>query len=87
MYTFVRVEGVEPANNRAEISVRRPVLWRKVCFGRWSEAGSGYVKRILTTVATLRLQERNVLDYLTEVCCIAIAGHAASSLRPTFTAA
>ena len=80
--TFVRVEGVPPTNNTAETSVRHPVLWRKVSFGTWSEAGSRYVERILTTVATLRLQNRNVLDYLTEACKNAIAGHAAPSLLP-----
>jgi ribosomal protein S25 len=37
---------------------------------------------ILTTVATLRLQKRNVLQYLTEACRMAIAGHAAPSLVP-----
>ena len=41
------------------------------------------MERILTTVATLRLQKRNVLDYLTEACRNAISGHAAPSLLPT----
>ncbi len=82
MYTFVRVEGVEPTNNRAETSVRHPVIWRKTSFGTWSEAGSRYVERVLTTVATLRTQKRNVLDYLTEACRNSIAGHAAPSLLP-----
>ncbi|MBD3336858.1 MAG: hypothetical protein GF355_15200 [Candidatus Eisenbacteria bacterium] len=40
------------------------------------------MERILTTVATLRLQKRNVLDYLTEACSNAISGQAAPSLLP-----
>jgi hypothetical protein len=32
------------------------VLWRKGSFGTQSEEGSRFVERMLTTVATLRLQ-------------------------------
>ena len=35
-------------------------------FGTDSEAGSRFVERILTVVTTLRLQQRNVLDYVTK---------------------
>jgi len=33
LWTFVRREGVEPTNNRAERAVRKGVLWRKKSFG------------------------------------------------------
>jgi transposase len=82
MYTFVRVPGVEPTNNNGERALRHPVIWRKTSFGTWCEAGSRYAERILTVVATLRIQKRNVLAYLTEACRSAITGHAASSLLP-----
>jgi transposase len=64
MWTFASVEGVEPTNNAAERAVRPAVLWRKRSFGCWSEDGCRYVERLLTVTHTLRLQGRNVLDYL-----------------------
>ncbi|HID64334.1 MAG TPA: hypothetical protein EYP49_16580 [Anaerolineae bacterium] len=64
LWTFVYVEGVEPTNNLAERQVRPGVLWRKSSFGTQSEAGSRFAERIMTVVATLKQQQRNVLDYL-----------------------
>ena len=66
LWTFARVEGVEPTNNRAERTLRPAVLWRKISFGNQSEAGCRFTERILTTVQTLRLQKRHVLTYLRE---------------------
>ena len=64
LWTFARVEGVEPTNNHAERTLRRAVIWRKVSFGNHSDAGCRFTERILTVVQTLRLQQRPVLDYL-----------------------
>ncbi len=82
LWTFVRVEGVEPTNNAAEQAVRPAVIWRKTSFGTHSAAGSVFVERILSTVATLRRQGRDVLDYLTEACSAALLGEPAPSLMP-----
>jgi len=82
LWTFVRVEGVEPTNNFGERQVRPGVLWRNGSFGTQSEAGSRFVERIMTVVATLRQQDRNVLDYLTEACDAANWGRKAPSLLP-----
>ncbi|MEO7329075.1 MAG: IS66 family transposase [Minicystis sp.] len=82
MWTFVNVEGVEPTNNAAERIVRHGVLWRKGSFGTDSPAGSRFVERILTTVMTLRLQKRNVLDFVTEACVCALLGRRPPSLLP-----
>jgi transposase len=68
LWTFVRVEGIEPTNNNAERPLRRAVLWRRKSFGTQSESGSQFVERILTVVTTLRQQGRDALDYLTTVC-------------------
>jgi transposase len=68
LFTFARTEGIEPTNNRAERAIRHAVLWRKSSYGTDSEAGSTFVARILTAVTTLRLQQRHVLDWLTEAC-------------------
>lgn len=66
LWTFLRVEGVEPTNNIAERSQRRGVCKRDRTFGTQTSAGSRYVERILTTVATCRQQGKNTLTYLTE---------------------
>ena len=64
MWTFAYHEGLEPTNNTAERALRPAVLWRKRSFGCHSEEGCRYVERLLTVVQTLRLQGRDVLDYL-----------------------
>ena len=60
----MRAEGVEPTNNAAERALRPAVLWRRRSFGCHSEEGCRFVERMLTVVQTLRLQERQVIDYL-----------------------
>jgi transposase len=82
LWTFVRVEGVEPTNNLGERQVRPGVLWRKNSFGTQSEAGSRFAERIMTVIATLKQQHRNALDYLTEACDAANWGKQAPSLLP-----
>ncbi len=64
LWTFARVEGVEPTNNVAERALRPAVLWRKGSFGSDSEAGSRFVERLLTVVGTCRQQGRSLLDFL-----------------------
>jgi transposase len=66
LWTFAAVEGVEPTNNFAERNLRAAVLWRKGSFGTHSEAGSRFVERMMTVVASLRLQGRYVFDYLVQ---------------------
>jgi transposase len=82
LWTFVWETGVEPTNNSAERPLRRAVLWRRRSFGTQSEAGSQFVERILTTVTTLRQQHRDVLDFLTTACTVAIRKDHAPSLLP-----
>ena len=66
LWTFAKVEGVEPTNNHMERLIRRAVLWRRRSFGCTSEAGCRFVERILTVVQTCRLRDRNALDFLTD---------------------
>src|SRR2546427_8865515 len=82
LWTFVQVDGVEPTNNTAERALRPGVLWRKGSFGTQSEEGSRFVESMMTVVATLKQQQRNVLEYLTEACEAALRGDAAPSLLP-----
>jgi transposase len=82
LWTFLRVEGVEPTNNAAERALRRAVLWRRKSFGTQSASGSQFVGRVLTAVASLRQQGRDVLEYLAGVCRVALGGEAHEGLIP-----
>jgi len=82
LWTFIEVEGIEPTNNEAEREIRCGVIWRKTSFGTQSEAGSIFVERMLTVTATLKRQDRNVLDYLTEACLARLYKLPAPSLLP-----
>lgn len=85
LWTFVHIEGVEPTNNLAERQIRPGVLWRKGSFGTQSKAGSRFAERIMTIVATLKQQQRNALDYLTQACDAANWNRQAPSLLPDHT--
>ena len=82
LWSFVRVEGVEPTNNDAEQTLRHAVLWRKTSGGTDSEGGSRFVERVLSVVATCRRQGRNVLEFLTACCRAQLNGEAPPSLLP-----
>lgn len=77
LWTFARVEGVEPTNNVAERARRPAVLWRKGSVGSDSEAGSRFAERLLTVAATCRQQGRRLLTFLVE------AGEAVLGGMPT----
>jgi transposase len=83
LWTFVRVEGVEPTNNHAERALRHGVIYRKLSGGTDSESGSRFVERMLSVVATCRQQGMNVLDYLTRCYRAHLDGGPVASLIPT----
>jgi transposase len=82
LWTFARVDGVEPTNNAAERALRPAVLWRKGSFGSDSEAGSRFAERLLTVVATCRQQGRRLLDCLVAATKAALRGRPPPSLIP-----
>jgi transposase len=82
LWTFVRVEGVEPTNNAAERALRHAVTWRKVSHGTASAGGSRFLANILSVVEACRQQGRNVLAFLTECCQAATQGAPHPSLVP-----
>ncbi len=82
LWTCVQIAGVEPTHNPAERAIRPGVLWRQGSLGTQSEEGARFVESMLTVVATLTQQQRNVLAYLTEACEAALRGEAAPSLLP-----
>jgi transposase len=82
LWTFVKVEGVEPTNNFMERLLRLAVLWRRRSFGCASETGCRFVERILTVVQTRKLQGKNVLDYLHDALRAHRAGQTCPKLVP-----
>jgi transposase len=83
LWTFVRVEGVEPTNNHAERALRHGVIYRKLSGGTASESGSRFVERMLSVVATCRQQDIDVLEYLTRCYQASLDGQPAPSLLPS----
>ncbi len=65
LWAFAEREGVEPTNNAAERALRPAVLWRKGCFGAFSDWGNQFVERILSVSATCRQQGLDLLDTVT----------------------
>lgn len=82
LWTFALVPDVEPTNNAAERAVRHAVCWRKTSYGTASAAGSRFVERILSVVASCRLQGRKALDFLTHAIQAARTGNPRPSLLP-----
>ncbi len=82
LWTFARVEGVEPTNNGAERALRPAVLWRNGSFGSDSEAGSRFAERLLTMVASCRQQGRSLLDFLVAAGEAAVRGSPPPALLP-----
>ena len=78
----MRIERVPPTNNAAEQIIRHGVIVRKLSHGTHSKKGSRFIERILTVHATLRLQKRNVLDFVLQACDAALRGTTPPSLLP-----
>jgi transposase len=79
LWTFIYKTGLEPTNNLAEQILRRIVIWRKTSFGTQSPEGTLYLERIMTVVASCKLQNRNVLDFVTD----AIRAHLSETKMPS----
>lgn len=79
LWCFLEIDGIEPTNNLAEQLIRTIAIWRKTSFGTQSKTGSLYMERIMTVVATCKLQGRNILHYLTS----AVKSHLDKSTFPS----
>ena len=82
LWTFTRIEGIEPTNNTAERALRPAVIYRKLSFGTQSASGSRYLERILSVSETCRQQNRNAYEYLIEAMEAKFGGRSAPSLLP-----
>ena len=66
LFAFVDTPGVSPTNNHAEQLLRHSVIWRKTSFGTHSDGGSRFAERILSVVASLKLQRRNIFNWVSQ---------------------
>ena len=64
LWTFTKIEGMDPTNNLAERDLRKLVIWRKKSYGTRSCRGKKFVERITTITQTLRKQKINTLKYI-----------------------
>lgn len=82
LWTFSRVDGVEPTNNAAERALRPAVLWRKGSFGSRSAAGCRFVERMLSVRATCASHGRALFAFLTDAVHAAWLGAPVPLLLP-----
>ena len=89
LWVFLDHDLVPPTNNLAERLLRHTVLWRKGCFGTDSPDGSRFTERILTLIASLRLQGRGrtILDALSQTYIAHARGLPPPSILPLAQAA
>ena len=62
--TFLRIPGVAPTNNHAEQTLRKMVIFRKICFGTRSDAGLKTHSIMPTLVQTARRQGVHPREFL-----------------------
>jgi transposase len=79
----VRHPEGEPTNNTAERALRRGVLRHKGSFGTQSPEGSRFVETMMTAVATLKQQHRNVLENVIAGCEAALRNQPVPFSLPT----
>lgn len=82
LFTFLKHEGVEPTNNRAERAIRPAVQWRKISFGSQSRIGEHFVGRLLTVVRTCQLHNINAFEFLTRLVNVSFSYNQRLSYLP-----
>jgi transposase len=75
LWVFLRQQGVEPTNNRAERALRFGVLWRKRSLGTASAKGNRWVERILSLRETCRLRAQSTYTVLVDAVTSFFRGH------------
>ena len=79
-WTYLRVPGMEPTNNRTERELRPLVVRRKINGGTRSDQGERFVERMYSVIATLQKRGSDYLAFLTRALKAYFAGNAAPRL-------
>lgn len=66
LWCFLEDPSIDLTNNLSERNIRPAVILRKVSHGTQSERGNRFVERMLSVVETLKIQGRNVFEFLTD---------------------
>lgn len=74
LWVFLRENGVEPTNNRAERALRFAVLWRKCSSGTDSDKGNRWVERALSLRQTCRQLGQSVFEVLVDAVTTSFQG-------------
>jgi transposase len=80
LWTFTKIDGVEPTNNHAERGLRGAVIYRKLSLGSQSNQGEHTIERLLSASITCRLQKRSLYTYLSELLTSRARGDPAPTL-------
>jgi len=82
LWTFTKVEGMEPTNNLAERDLRKLVIWRRKSYGTRGDRGERFVARITTVAETLKRHGMSVLRYIEKVIRCVYRGEAPPQINP-----
>ena len=63
LLTFLRVEGVDPTNNKAERELRPCVVIRKISGGSRSDEGARTFEKLMSLISTCRSRGHSFMDY------------------------
>lgn len=80
LFLFAEVDGVAPTNNVSEQSLRRAVIFRKLCFGTERGSGSDVLAATFSVVETCRRLGRDAQTYLHETVTAHFQNHPAPQL-------
>lgn len=82
LWTFSRIDGVEPTNNHAERCLRPLVIHRKTSYGNQTERGLRVYETLQTTVQTLQLRGEHIAARLREAIDAANHGRPINLIAP-----
>ena len=82
LFTFLKYEGVDPTNNKAEQALRPAVQWRKICFGSQSNNGMRFTERLSTVIGSCRINGINPFHFLVKMIGASFAEKHASPNLP-----
>jgi len=74
LWVFLREQGVEPTNNRAERALRFAVMWRKCSSGTESDKGNRWVERTLSLRQTCRQLGQAIFGVLVDAVTSSFQG-------------
>jgi hypothetical protein len=82
LWTFLKINGIEPTNNAAERALRQSVIQRKISHGVQFRQGAICRSRLLTVTTTLQQQGRDTWDFLEQAWITHHRGGVMPSLLP-----